>query len=44
MWFYGFMYMDANVDAMQSFWVFFIYFDEMLWMMEVLHGVIDMPI
>ena len=25
-----FMYMDANVDAMQSFWVF-IYLDEMLW-------------
>ena len=24
------MYMDANVDAMQSFWVF-IYLDEMLW-------------
>ena len=39
MWFYGFMYMDANVDAMQSFWVF-IYFDEMLCRMEVLHGVI----
>ena len=43
MWFYGFMYMDANVDAMQSFWVF-IYFDEMLCRMEVLYGVIDMPI
>ena len=42
-WFYGFMYMDENVDAMQSFWVF-IYFDEMLCRMEVLHGVIDMPI
>ena len=43
MCFYGFMYMDANVNAMQSFLVF-IYFDEMLCRMEVLHGVIDMPI
>ena len=30
MWFYGFMYMDANVDAMQSL-LFFVYLDEMLW-------------
>ena len=41
--FLWFMYMDANVDALQYFWVF-IYFDEMLCRMEVLHGVIDMPI
>ena len=41
--FLWFMYMDANVDALQSFWVF-IYIDEMLCRVEVLHGVIDMPI
>ena len=26
-----FMYMDANVDAMQYFLVFYIFVDEMLW-------------